>query len=52
MRRRRRVATKALKAANLVVFVGTMYAAIIVGLLQYNFGGQNENKEEQEGDLC
>jgi len=51
VRRRRRVAIKALKAANMVAFVGTMYAAIIVGFLQYNFGGQNENKEEQEGDL-
>ena len=51
MRRRKRVAIKTLKAAQLVVFAGTMYAAIIVGLIQYNFGGQNENKEEQKGRL-
>ena len=51
MRRRRRIAIKTLKAAQLVVFAGTMYAAIIVGLIQHNFGGQNENKEEQKGRL-
>ena len=49
MRRRKRVAIKTLRAAQLVVFAGTMYAAIIVGLIQYNFGGQNE--KEQKGHL-
>ncbi len=47
MRRRRRIAKKALQVAGFTVFVGTMYAAIIAGLIQYNFGGQNVQYEKK-----
>ena len=47
MRRRYRVIKKTLKAAGFVSFVGTMYVAIIIGLVQSNFGGQNVQYEKK-----
>ncbi len=47
MRRRKRIARKVFKTAGFTVFVGTMYAAIIVGLVQYHFGGNNVHKKEK-----
>ena len=48
MRGRQRVVKGALKVAGFVAFVGTMYAAIIVGLVHNNFGGQNVQYEKKQ----